>query len=266
MRRVCRPASSPAGSRNFCPSWPGGAEKLLVLATVTDRTDPQLVHLDGLNLSRAWCMRSIGSALPKNHPARKMLAESARLHAQAGLRTHRQRRLRRRTLAGVICSPHAFDAGAGVGFFRSASRRVARPEVLRRACHCLRPSEYLGACHRVTQPLSRRERNGGGHRLRIDFRLPRRRRREARHRHAWTRRRRRCRIDRFWPNHDRVVQPADHRRAAGYRRKDCRRRRRTVRPMAPDIRSACIRKPATNFPPKSRLPNVPVTCSCPLLC
>jgi hypothetical protein len=53
---------------------------------VTDRTDPQLVHLDGLNLSRAWCMRSLAAALPKDDPVRKVLAESARRHMEAGLR------------------------------------------------------------------------------------------------------------------------------------------------------------------------------------
>jgi hypothetical protein len=53
---------------------------------VSDRSDPQIVHLDGLNLSRAWCMRSIAAALPKEDPARKVLAESASRHAEAALR------------------------------------------------------------------------------------------------------------------------------------------------------------------------------------
>jgi hypothetical protein len=52
---------------------------------VTDRTDPKIVHLDGLNLSRAWCMRSIASALPGNDPARRILNESARLHGTDAL-------------------------------------------------------------------------------------------------------------------------------------------------------------------------------------
>ncbi len=33
-------------------------------ATVTDREDGQLVHLDGLNFSRAWCLRAIARNLP----------------------------------------------------------------------------------------------------------------------------------------------------------------------------------------------------------
>jgi hypothetical protein len=55
-------------------------------ATVTDRSDPQIVHLDGLNLTRAWCMNGIASALLKDDPARKTLTESAAVHAEAALR------------------------------------------------------------------------------------------------------------------------------------------------------------------------------------
>jgi hypothetical protein len=36
---------------------------LLDPAVVADRTDPQTIHLDGLNLSRAWCWRRIAAAL-----------------------------------------------------------------------------------------------------------------------------------------------------------------------------------------------------------
>ncbi len=43
--------------------------------------DPQLVHLDGLNLSRAWCMQSIASALPADDPVRETLTSSAARHA-----------------------------------------------------------------------------------------------------------------------------------------------------------------------------------------
>jgi hypothetical protein len=64
----------------------GGPKNLLTPATVTDRSDPQIVHLDGLNLSRAWCMRSIAAALPKSDPARKVLAGAAARHAEAALR------------------------------------------------------------------------------------------------------------------------------------------------------------------------------------
>jgi len=39
-----------------------GPQAILHPATVSDRSDPKLVHLDGLNLTRgAWCMRSIAT-------------------------------------------------------------------------------------------------------------------------------------------------------------------------------------------------------------
>ena len=86
MRRVLPPEEFRAWFRDFLPDLAKGEPKsLLEPAKVTDRTDPQLVHLDGLNLSRAWCMRSIAAALPKDDPARKMLAESAARHAESAL-------------------------------------------------------------------------------------------------------------------------------------------------------------------------------------
>jgi hypothetical protein len=64
----------------------GEPKNLFVPATVTDRSDPQIVHLDGLNLSRAWCMRGIATALPADDPARKALEEAAGRHAEAALK------------------------------------------------------------------------------------------------------------------------------------------------------------------------------------
>lgn len=55
-------------------------------ATVADRSDPQIVHLDGLNLSRAWCFRGIIASLPADDPARRVLADAAERHAAAALK------------------------------------------------------------------------------------------------------------------------------------------------------------------------------------
>ena len=86
MRRVMSAAEFRRWFARFLPQLAAGAPKtLLHPATVTDRSDPKLVHLDGLNLSRAWCMRSIALALPANDPARRVLATSARLHANDAL-------------------------------------------------------------------------------------------------------------------------------------------------------------------------------------
>jgi hypothetical protein len=86
MRRVMKPREFATWFHRFLPGVAkGNPAALLQPATVTDRTDPKLVHLDGLNLSRAWCMRSIARALPETDPARKVLSVSADKHASAAL-------------------------------------------------------------------------------------------------------------------------------------------------------------------------------------
>ncbi|CAN5730053.1 DUF2891 domain-containing protein [soil metagenome] len=86
MRRVLKPADFRRWFHRFLPRFTsGGLRKLLRPAVVTDRSDPKIVHLDGLNLSRAWCMQSIATALPRNDPARRILTDSARLHGRDAL-------------------------------------------------------------------------------------------------------------------------------------------------------------------------------------
>ncbi len=86
MRRVLPAAEFQTWLHSYLPGLEKGEPaNLLTPATVTDRTDPSRVHLDGLNLSRAWCMRGVAGALPANDPARKVLLESASRHADAGL-------------------------------------------------------------------------------------------------------------------------------------------------------------------------------------
>lgn len=54
-------------------------------AFVSDRTDGQITHLDGLNLSRAWCWRSLASTMAASDP-RKSRAEGAfKVHVDAAL-------------------------------------------------------------------------------------------------------------------------------------------------------------------------------------
>jgi hypothetical protein len=86
MRRVMSNSEYATWLHRFLPDLARNEPKqLLQPAIVTDRTDPKLVHLDGLNLSRAWCMRSIAAALPANDPARRILVQSAEAHANAAL-------------------------------------------------------------------------------------------------------------------------------------------------------------------------------------
>lgn len=54
-------------------------------AIVSDRSDPKLAHLDGLNLSRAWCLRAVASALPADDSMRDAFTAAADAHAAAGL-------------------------------------------------------------------------------------------------------------------------------------------------------------------------------------
>jgi hypothetical protein len=52
---------------------------------VDDRSDGYIVHLDGLNLSRAWCMQGIAGALPTLDPRGAALRASASRHLDAGM-------------------------------------------------------------------------------------------------------------------------------------------------------------------------------------
>jgi hypothetical protein len=52
---------------------------------VSDRGDPQIVHLDGLNLSRGWCLQGIAGALPEGDARAVRLRAGAERHLRSGL-------------------------------------------------------------------------------------------------------------------------------------------------------------------------------------
>ena len=52
--------------------------------TVSDRSDGKIAHLDGLNLSRAWCLREISGALG-DHLQRALLVTRAEEHIEAAM-------------------------------------------------------------------------------------------------------------------------------------------------------------------------------------
>ncbi|MFC5419965.1 DUF2891 domain-containing protein [Bosea eneae] len=54
-------------------------------ATVTDRSDGKIAHLDGLNLSRAWCWRALAGALPDGDVRRLVAKTAAAEHLAAGI-------------------------------------------------------------------------------------------------------------------------------------------------------------------------------------
>ncbi len=79
VRRVLGEAEFARWFDAFLPDIPLKPEK------VTDPTDGQLAHLDGLNLSRAWMLEGIASKLPAGHRRRAGILEMARRHREAGL-------------------------------------------------------------------------------------------------------------------------------------------------------------------------------------
>jgi N-acyl-D-aspartate/D-glutamate deacylase len=86
MRRVLEPQKFAAWLGEFLPQVPqDGSTAWLPVARITDRSDPKLAHLDGLNLSRAWMLEGIASGLPGTDARRRSLQATAKLHTDASL-------------------------------------------------------------------------------------------------------------------------------------------------------------------------------------
>jgi hypothetical protein len=86
MRRVLDGPAFGAWLAGFLPGLAAGTPaSLLAPVAVDDRADPLLVHLDGLNLSRAWSLQGIAGALPAAEPCRGRLVAAAQAHREAGL-------------------------------------------------------------------------------------------------------------------------------------------------------------------------------------
>lgn len=86
LRRVLEGPAFGRWLRRFLPQIPIEADTTwLPIASVTDPTDGHLVHLDGLNLSRAWMLEGIASALPATDDRRTALLHSATQHRSAGM-------------------------------------------------------------------------------------------------------------------------------------------------------------------------------------
>jgi hypothetical protein len=86
MRRVLPAEPFSVWLTAFLPTLAAGEPpQLLTPALVSDRSDGQIVHLDGLNLSRAWCMWGLAGALPPADPRWLVLCAAAERHAAAGM-------------------------------------------------------------------------------------------------------------------------------------------------------------------------------------
>lgn len=86
MRRVLSREEFSGWLDTFLPQLRNGQMgPMLVPVEVSDVTDGHLVHLAGLDLSRAWTMAGIATALPASDPRKAMLQDSARNHFDAGM-------------------------------------------------------------------------------------------------------------------------------------------------------------------------------------
>ena len=86
MRRVLSQDDFADWLSLFLPDIPqtGGGD-WLEPGIVLDPSDGKLVHLDGVNLSRAWALEGIASALPDDDPRIAALQASADLHREVGI-------------------------------------------------------------------------------------------------------------------------------------------------------------------------------------
>uniref|UniRef100_UPI0015770740 DUF2891 family protein n=1 Tax=Sphingomonas bacterium TaxID=1895847 RepID=UPI0015770740 len=86
MSRVLPPREFATWFDGFLPDLPRAEPATLFRpAIVSDRRDGRIAHLDGLNLSRAWCWRSIAAALGPAHPAAAAMLDAADRHLAASL-------------------------------------------------------------------------------------------------------------------------------------------------------------------------------------
>jgi hypothetical protein len=86
MRRILPASEYTQWLSTFLPRIPVAAKAdWLPPGVVTDRSDPKLAHIDGLNLSRAWMLEGIASGLPKGDPRIRALKAAATAHAAAAL-------------------------------------------------------------------------------------------------------------------------------------------------------------------------------------
>jgi hypothetical protein len=87
MRRVLGASDFATWLGRFLPALPErDVSGWLDCGEVADERDGKLVHLHGLNLSRAWNLANLAAALPPEDRRRAALAAAARRHADAGVR------------------------------------------------------------------------------------------------------------------------------------------------------------------------------------
>lgn len=86
MRAVLPREAFPIWFARFLPRLAeGDPATLFAPATVSDRSDGKIAHLDGLNLSRAWCWRLVLDGLPAEHKVRPRAEAAIDAHLDSAL-------------------------------------------------------------------------------------------------------------------------------------------------------------------------------------
>jgi Protein of unknown function (DUF2891) len=86
MRRILDPRAFAQWLDEFLPQIARDAStNWLRPAEVTDRSDPKLAHLDGLNLSRAWMLEGVARGLPEQDRRIRALRTASAEHRDASL-------------------------------------------------------------------------------------------------------------------------------------------------------------------------------------
>ena len=86
MRRVLPASEYNSWLLSFMPQIPrDGSSDWLAPSIVKDASDGKLVHLDGVNSSRAWNLYNIARALPENDARRASLVSAAKIHQSSGV-------------------------------------------------------------------------------------------------------------------------------------------------------------------------------------
>jgi hypothetical protein len=86
MRRVLEPEAFGKWLTGFLPQIPTRPDsEWLPPGVVTDRADPKLAHIDGLNLSRAWMLEGIAHGLKQTDKRVPALLATAASHQAAAL-------------------------------------------------------------------------------------------------------------------------------------------------------------------------------------
>lgn len=86
MRRVLPQAEFADWLSSFLPQIPSnGSADWLTPGVVRDASDGKLVHLDGVNLSRAWALEGVAAALPDGDARIGALLAAANVHKATGI-------------------------------------------------------------------------------------------------------------------------------------------------------------------------------------